>query len=651
VPRSQTSGEPLLFGGYELLEKVATGGMAEIYRARARRPGGVSKIVCLKRIHPTLCADPAFVDMFVEEARLGLGLTHSNIVPVFDFGCVDGYHFIVMEYVDGHDLADVVARSQIVTRPFPSELAVFVVSQVLEGLAYAHGRTDEEQRPLDLVHRDVSPSNVMISGAGEVKILDFGIARSALREFHTRTGVVKGKPGYMAPEQARGDALDARVDVYACGVILHELLTGSRPEVCSSGDGGPGALRVEIDDDDLSSIVEQALEQDPADRFESAAEMRDALHEVLSARSMRPRPAALASYVASLFVAPAAAPDWSHGSNGGGPLANLDRHLAALVPDDAPEQPPATESLRASPERASAPPTHGPATEAVGEPRAAEHVRAPRGRDRSFALGAALLALVLAGVGAAAYALWPGAAPAPRAPADPAVDRPPSGETPARVEVRTTPPGAAIALDGEALGSVTPSIFDVTDGSHRLDLDLEGFLPQTRIVEARAGQQVLVDTALAPAPGSLRITSEPTAAEVWVDGRFVGRTPFDLPGLDRAGTHRVEVRMARYGAWQRDVVFAGEQHLVVHAELVREARPSKAGPGTGYLSVVAHPWAEVLLDRQPIGVTPIIRRSVTAGRHQLVLRNGPRGFEERRVVNVPSDDEVRVSVDLTQPPP
>ena len=214
------------FGNYELLEKVAVGGMAEIFKARAIHGQGVEKLVCIKRIHPALSADKSFVAMFIDEARLGVKMVHGNIVPVFDFGYVDGHYFLAMEYVEGQDLATLSGRAQVVDLEWPPELAFFVTMEILEGLAYAHHKRDDSGRPLELVHRDVSPSNVLVSNDGQVKLLDFGIARSQAREFETRTGVIKGKPGYMSPEQAAGMKVDARADVWSSGAVLHELVTG-----------------------------------------------------------------------------------------------------------------------------------------------------------------------------------------------------------------------------------------------------------------------------------------------------------------------------------------------------------------------------------------------------------------------------------------
>ena len=638
--------EPLTFGSYELLDKVATGGMAEVYRARARRPGGVKKIVCLKRIHPNLCADPSFVDMFIEEARLGVTLSHGNIVPVFDFGCIDGYHYLVMDFVEGYDLAQVLARARIVEEPFSRELALYVALEVLEGLSYAHERLDEHGRSLELVHRDISPSNVMVSGAGEVKILDFGIARSALREFRTRTGVVKGKPGYMAPEQARGVEVDARVDVYACGVMLREMLTGRRPDA-DSDDEAEG----DLDDEPIEAILARALAEDPNERFDDAGEMAGEISALLLDRGQRPRAVHLSQYVDGLFSARAATPDWSHGDDA------VDRHLAALLPDvttdeitvnavpspSPDESTESTESTEELPARSS--------TERLGpseRPRLSPDPGEPPSR-RSWPVAVALVLLALAG--AVLILAWPSESPtelaAPAAPSPPPSPQTTSAE--ARLEVRSSPPGASVSLDGEELEMVTPADLQLPPGEHRLRLLLDRHRPLERVVELRPAQQVLLDLTLSPWSGEVELTSDPAGAAVLVDGESVGETPWQGSGLDRSVAHRLELRLEGYQPWRREFSFDSRQRVALAADLVRRSAPRPpAAQGTGYLSVVALPWAEVLLDGRSLGETPILRHRVTSGRHVVVLRNTPRGSEVRRVVTITAGAEERISVDLTQ---
>ena len=202
--------------------------MAEVFRAKITSSHGFEKILVIKRILPHLAADPNFVAMFIDEAKLTAQLTHPKIVQVLDFGEVRGQYFIALEYVDGFDalgLLRVAAQKRV---HVPRALAVFIVSEVLEALDYAHNARDMEGKPMQIVHRDISPSNIFISKRGDVKLGDFGIAHAQRRESKTQAGTLKGKYGYMSPEQVVGEPIDARSDLFAVGVVLAELLTGRR---------------------------------------------------------------------------------------------------------------------------------------------------------------------------------------------------------------------------------------------------------------------------------------------------------------------------------------------------------------------------------------------------------------------------------------
>jgi serine/threonine-protein kinase len=215
-------------GKYQLVRKLATGGMAEVYLAKAAGPMGFEKTLVLKRILPHLAEDPAFVEMFLGEARLAAQLEHPNVVQIFDFGEAEGSFFLAMELIDGPNLRKLVKRAQEV--PLPPALCAKLVAFAAEGLAYAHEFRDPATgEPLGLIHRDVSPDNILVSRQGAVKVVDFGIAKVAGQGHRTQTGVVKGKVAYMPPEQLQTKPLDRRVDVYALGVVLYELLTGKRP--------------------------------------------------------------------------------------------------------------------------------------------------------------------------------------------------------------------------------------------------------------------------------------------------------------------------------------------------------------------------------------------------------------------------------------
>jgi eukaryotic-like serine/threonine-protein kinase len=225
-------------GKYRLLRKLATGGMAEVFLAKTAGPMGFEKQLVIKRILPHLAEDPQFVQMFLGEAKLAAQLNHPNLVQIFDFGESDGSYFIAMEYIDGPTVRLLLQRARDQALAVPFVLAARIVSAAAEGLAYAHEFMDEAtDQPLQLVHRDVSPDNILISRSGSVKVVDFGIAKARGVSHLTQTGTIKGKVAYMAPEQLQGEVLDQRVDLYGLGVVLYELLTLNMPYEASSDAG------------------------------------------------------------------------------------------------------------------------------------------------------------------------------------------------------------------------------------------------------------------------------------------------------------------------------------------------------------------------------------------------------------------------------
>jgi serine/threonine-protein kinase len=238
-----TSAEPPLprtLGRYTLFDKIGQGGMADIYLAREQTDLGATRLAVVKLILPRLAESPEFTELLITEAKLAARLDHANVVQVHDLGKVDGVLYIAMQYVEGFDLIELLRRCSRTKTALPVQYSLLIVIEALRGLDYAHRRTREDGSPLGLVHRDVSPSNILISLDGEVKLCDFGIAHANDAAPHPED-VIKGKAGYMSPEQARGDSIDARADVFAVGIVLWELLAGRRlyrvpPE------GGPSLL-------------------------------------------------------------------------------------------------------------------------------------------------------------------------------------------------------------------------------------------------------------------------------------------------------------------------------------------------------------------------------------------------------------------------
>ena len=272
------------FGKYQLIRKVGTGGMAEVYLARTSVAQGLAKTLVIKKIHTAYAKSRQFVAMFVDEAKIALGLNHPNIIQVFDFGAVADTYFLAMEYVEGIDLLRLLQEAARARVRLPYGISAYVVQQMAKGLDYAHRKTDEFGEPLGIVHRDISPQNVLLSWDGAVKIVDFGIARA--RDVHEEEGVIKGKFAYMSPEQARGEAVDCRSDVFAAGIVLYELVcarplfSGKGKEALELVKSGaiprPRDLAPELPES-LERVILKALAFHRADRFQTA---RDLQHEL-----------------------------------------------------------------------------------------------------------------------------------------------------------------------------------------------------------------------------------------------------------------------------------------------------------------------------------------------------------------------------------
>ena len=279
---------PFPFGKYYLLGLIARGGMAEVYRAIT--PTEKDHLTAIKCMRPQLAKETRFVEMFIREGKLALLLEHENIVRTLEIGRSEGRYFITMEYIAGRDLTQLLRRCQEVSQRIPVPHAMYIASKTCRGLHYAHQRCDAEGRLLNIVNRDVSPSNVRLSYDGEVKMLDFGIAQAMLK-FTSEIGILKGKFSYMSPEQIRGMPVDARTDIFSTGILLHEMLTTEKlfrgdsefdlMEKVRSADVPPPSKFNRRVKADLDAIVLKALAREPLDRFQTCEDFADALDALL----------------------------------------------------------------------------------------------------------------------------------------------------------------------------------------------------------------------------------------------------------------------------------------------------------------------------------------------------------------------------------
>ncbi|MEM9492431.1 MAG: protein kinase [Myxococcota bacterium] len=303
--------KPVVFGRYTLIERLGSGGMAEVFLAKTRGDKGLERLVAIKRIHGHLAADPKFTSMFIDEANLAAKLTHANIAQIFDLGRVDNQYFIAMEYIHGRDLRAIFRYFLRHKQTVPVPQACYMGLKMCEGLDYAHNRKDYTGRDLNLVHRDISLNNLILSFDGELKIIDFGVAKAIGRSVRTETGFVKGKIAYMSPEQLMRQPFDKRSDVFACGIIMFEILTGKRlfaepnlraliHKVRNAEVPPPRTLNPDIPSE-LEAIILKALEKEVARRYQSAGELHDDLLEFVQGHGLYITRSAVARWMQDLY--------------------------------------------------------------------------------------------------------------------------------------------------------------------------------------------------------------------------------------------------------------------------------------------------------------------------------------------------------------
>jgi serine/threonine-protein kinase len=572
------------FGRYSLLTPIGSGGMAEVWKAKAHGARDFERIVVIKRILRHLCQDPKFVEMFTAEARLSARLSHPNIVQVFDFGEWHGEYFLAMEYIDGVTLSTVVDQ-MLATGPVPVGLALRVVRDVALALGYAHALTGSDGRPLGIVHRDVSPSNVMLGIDGTVKLLDFGVAKAAsLTDEKTRTGVLKGKLAYMPPELVDGNSeVDQRVDLFAVGVMLHELLVGRRlfrgrddfhtiALVRACVVPPPSETRKDLPPG-LDEICLKALARDPEKRFQSGAELAATLTPLL--HDLRWDTTNTANLVAELVRSPA---------------------VAAREPTAA-----TAEGHRRQ---------GGSSTDDVK----------PLPRRPVWTAGITLLS--------AAVALACGFALGRNRPSGAIASQPTKADGTSLVLVASEPPDATVKIDGETQPETTPTaIRGIAGGRHLIRIYKEGFDPVDRPVDLKDHERTLIDVVLAPASRSISITTVPPGAQVFVNGKLTASMTPAVLALKNGDIH--ELRFQKLGFKTRVVAIDPDDK-----EASKMVTLEPAHENVGALIVDSTGPANVWIDGVDSGfLTPTIPIEVAAGEHTIELRS-PAGVLARQRIKV-----------------
>ena len=636
-------------GKYEIIKRLATGGMAEIFLARVSGLPGFQKMVVIKRILPQLATNDDFIEMFLDEARIAATLQHPNVVQMYDVGVVDGNYFIAMEYLHGEDVRSIQKTLWKRDEKLPLEHALNVMIGICSGLHYAHDKVGFDGKPLNIVHRDVTPQNVIVTYDGGVKLLDFGIAKASNRFGETRFGTLKGKVPYMSPEQCRGEPLDRRSDIFSLGIMLYELTVGRKLyrgksdfEILKQIVEGTVARPTEIDahyDKQLEKIVMRALEKERDKRYQTVREMLHDLEQLVRQSQIYLSPSSLQQFMEKVFGRKIEA--WREAQALGKSLGEHLEGVEEVVVDDEDmvevlDGENAEAELRAQEERAKwKAEIHAkqalsdeddqatrsqPRPDSKLQPLSLDDAElAPRPSTAKWAIAAAAIGVLSIGAVAAMKLRKHEAKVVAEKVAD---SRQPTAGSPKPApptEPKVAPPDPKIAANEAAKA-----------GDYKED--------------AKADAPV----------GIVEVRTSPAGATLYLDGRKLdGPSPQTVDRVEAGREHVLLAQLAGYqDAVEKFTVQANEVHRVSthlhHAAIAgKHAKPTAATPapstpapapspavkleGEGTLVIASSPWVSVSIDGKDRGQTPLSLK-LPAGKHTVQLSNPE--FKITRSLNV-----------------
>ena len=690
--------QPEPFGKYLLLGQVAVGGMAEIYKARYADPSMPQMDIALKRILPSYTEDESFVTMFKDEGNIAIRLKHPNIVNVYDVGEVNNDWYIAMEFIHGTDIRVLSDACEKYNKRFSPTQVARIVCETAKALYYAHNCTAEDGTPLNIVHRDCTPHNIMVSEDGVVKLMDFGIAKAASRATKTRVGTVKGKSSYMSPEQAHGRQLDGRSDMFTLGTVGWELLTGYRlfkansdfeilTKVLKSEIPHPSDIDSNIPRD-LGDIIMKTLERNRDMRYENCGLLADALENWINMNG-NGSDQHLGEMVLCLMNRKGHTYSELQNYNPGLSLYECEdgqftRKAASMIPS--PSTPsisqPGMPPMGSSPMNPAVPPMSQP-----GFP------PAPGFPDPNAGMGGAnstpkvpfgyiliFIVLILVSVGAIIGGVSMMTGEKPETPTFVAPE--------AHVSFKTKPSDAMVYLNDKVVvdSNDKPKLTPIY--AHKAHLgdkftirfEKEGYEPVTieryavlveQDIEVELVSEADAKAAKLDAIPEYKITTEPSGMTVTVNGEALGKSPVVVSDAKFGSELTVEV--AGDGdyedAKQVIIVARGNDHTNIVLDRVekkvarggggggggsaskpkRSAAPAAAaGSGYGTITVKATPWATVSIDSQRIGNTPINSKKLKAGSHKVEMRLPPKNLSVSKTVTVKSDQNLNIGYDFNK---
>lgn len=590
------SGSNNAFGKYQLFASLGRGGMADVFLAVARGPMGFNKLAVVKRLRAQLADDPSFRTMFLDEARLAARLNHPNVVHTYEVGEQDSIYFIAMEYLEGQALNKVISEAVKTNKVFDEVVCARIVSDALSGLHHAHDLKDYDGRPLQIIHRDISPHNVFVTYGGVTKLVDFGIAKAALSSTETEVGVLKGKVAYMSPEQAMAGPIDQRSDLFAMGIVLWELLTRQR---LMTGDSAAATLhrllnspiptvssvRADVDPE-LDAIVAKALEKDPKYRFQDALEMRDALDTFISSSGKGPRVEDVGHTLSAMFQ-----------STREEVQKQVQVHMEKI---------------------ANAPPPES----------------AVMGRDTvnkfsgsGLATGGSLPQLI--GVSGSGSGVVPNYAPQyngsvgqsipPRADFAPGM----TGQTSAEEKKSSAVLMIIAAILGALLLGVIALVF--------IGLKHPQEVPQTGPVATSSGNALGgAQAGVQPGSTASAIAQNPTTGIQTAAPGSTGAAPAggDTANANSGSTAAVETSTKHHGGGT-----SHPQPAHTAAQPTATAAPEPAAEN-GFLTLDTYPWTKVSDGSKVLGSTPLVHVALSAGSHTLTLENPDQGIKQQTTLTI-----------------
>lgn len=594
ISKDNTSELHSTLGQYFLQKKIAQGGMSEIYKGIASDIHGMKRTVVIKKILPHIAANKEFVDMLVSEAKIAVQLNHGNIAQIYDLGKAGQDYFMVMEFVDGKSLSQINKRCLKEGSLIPLEYVCYFISETANGLDYMHKKTDEAGKPLGIVHRDISPQNIIVSYSGTVKIIDFGIAKAAFKIDATESGILKGKFAYMSPEHARGEEIDGRSDIFSLGIILHELTSGRRlfkdkdnratiRNVRRAEVQPPSTYNSEIPKE-IDAIVMKALTKDLDKRYQKAGQMRDDLLKFLYSRFRNFKPALVVEFISELFAGQLTENEDEKENT---PLLIIDQTQSAIQPG-APqvmkefmleEEPPPEPIKPFEPFKPIKQFKQFKLFERIKRLKAFEPFKLFKRLKPFiiiFACAAVISGVVYAGSKFGWWHKWSKFLETVEI--TPRLTKKPVEQKFMTLIISSNPAGASVFIDDIQTKHQTPvtiSDFKADGKSHTIGIFLENYNYFTLPFTAVPDETIRFSPNLQMAYGELSVISHPEGANVLLNGEITGQTPFKKEKVEPGTIFKVAVAIDGYTPFSEDIRVAPNKAVTLRVSLIR--LPKKPG--------------------------------------------------------------------------